>query len=109
MRTEERDGLRRIRRAHLWFWIILSLEAPILWIAVRHTDQHRMIAPLTTVWAITVVVLALRVALMRCPRCGERFHSKGAMPSWRPLTTPPQCVHCGLPLRVARVIYPSME
>jgi hypothetical protein len=109
MRREERDGLRRIRRAHLWFWIVLCVWAPILWIALRHTDQHRIVLTFTIVWGIVVLASALHVARMRCPRCGERFHSKGVIPSWRPLINRSRCKHCGLPLRVERVIYPSME
>lgn len=108
MRTEEREGLRRIRHAHWWFWGIVSLYAPVLWIVVRHTNQHRIILPFTVIWGVVALCSALRVAFFRCPRCREYFHSAGVHWSLRHLSAS-RCLHCGLSLRVERVIYPSME
>jgi hypothetical protein len=108
MVSEERDGLRKIRRLRLGLWILILAYFPIVWIAMRLIRSRLAIAPLLIVWAAGWVHLAARAAFSQCPRCHNCFHATPGTPSfWNLLAH--RCTHCGLGLRADRVIYPGMR
>jgi len=108
MTTEERDGLRRIRRLRTRLWFFVLSYAPVIWIVKRTTASELALVPFVLIWAAAVVHYAARAAFSNCPRCGNFFHSAGTTPSFFNLLAR-KCMQCGLPLRAGRVIYPSME
>jgi hypothetical protein len=109
MTSEERDGLRRIRRFRFWLWVFLLSYVPAIWIVAATTHSYLAVVPLMLALLIAVVRCAVRTAFSHCPRCGGYFHSAaGPGPSFASLLTR-KCTQCGLPLRADQVIYPSME
>jgi hypothetical protein len=109
MTSEERDGLRRIRRLRFWLWVLVLGSVPAVWIVTAATHSYLAVALLMLALLIAVVRCAIRSAFTHCPRCGGYFHSAaGPKPSLASLIVR-KCSHCGLPLRADQVIYPSME
>src|SRR5258708_40295245 len=107
MLPEEQQALHRLRRTRLGFWICLLGYVPVFWI-VAGLSSDRALAALTIVWAVVVVRIATRISFSHCPRCGNYFHATTGPPSfWNLLAR--ACTQCGLALRPARVVYPSME
>lgn len=108
MLSEEREGLRKIRRRRLWFWIELAIYLPLLVLATYFTRSRLIIGMFIALSALALVRFAAGAAFSHCPRCGQYFHSTTSTPTfWNLLTR--HCLHCGLPLYADRVIYPSME
>ncbi|HLW69180.1 MAG TPA: hypothetical protein VKS22_01020 [Candidatus Binataceae bacterium] len=88
--------------------LLFAAYLPLLLIATRLARPLWIIVALSIVWAIAMLRCATRIAFSHCPRCGKYFHSSSDAPSFRSLLVR-SCMHCGLPLRAERVIYPSME
>jgi hypothetical protein len=108
MTSEEREGLRKIRRWRLWAWFLLLSYVPVVWMVKRETNSDLAVAPFILVWVIGFVRNISRMAFSVCPRCGQLYHSVSGTPTFFNLLTM-QCLHCGLRLKIDRVIYPSME
>jgi hypothetical protein len=106
--TEEREGLRQIRRARSWLLLLFAVYLPLLLIATRLARPLLTIAALSIVCAIAMVRCAARLAFSHCPRCSKYFHSGSDAPSFGSLLVR-SCMHCGLSLDTGQVIYPSME
>ncbi|MGH7933259.1 MAG: hypothetical protein ACREQN_08815 [Candidatus Binataceae bacterium] len=108
MLSEERDGLRNIRRLRLWSWFFVVGYVPGIWLIRRFTHDQIALTPFVLIWVGGFVACASRAAFSRCPRCNNYFHSTRGTPSfWNLLTR--KCTECGLRLRADRVIYPSLE
>ena len=106
MVTEEREGLRQIRRLRYWFWAPMFAFPPVIWIVTRFTQSSAVIMPLVILWIAALVRCASRVAFSHCPRCRNYYHTTAGTPSfWNLLAR--RCAHCGLPLRSDRVLYPG--
>lgn len=108
MTSEERDGLRTIRRWRLWAWMLVITYVPAIWIIRRLTNSELATAPFVMVWVIGIVRCVSRLAFSLCPRCGNLFYSVSRTPAFFNLFAH-QCLQCGLKLKTDRVIYPSME
>lgn len=108
MLSEERDGLRKIRRLRFWTWFFIVSYVPGVWLIRQFTHDRLALAPFVLVWMIGVVACASRAAFSRCPRCKNYYHSTHGAASFRNLLAR-KCGDCGLPLRSDRVIYPSLE
>ena len=108
MLPEEQAALRKIRRVRRWFWISLLGYVPLFWLGEHLTRSDLIITLIMIVWVIGVVHTTARVAFSHCPRCDSYFHATTGTPSFWNLFAR-SCTHCGLPLRVSRVVYPSME
>jgi|SRR5579859_803838 len=108
MTTEEREGLRLIRRRRFWLWFFVLTGLPAIWMAKRITHAGIGALAATIIWVAAILWCTSRVALSRCPRCGGYFHSKTGS-ALAPHISARGCVRCGLPVGADRVIYPSME
>jgi hypothetical protein len=93
----ERIALRQIRRSQrlVIFWMVGLLPAG--WIAALLTRSDYLFVPLTVFWILVDIILAQRVAMNPCPRCGERFCAGAQMPYWYSLFNR-RCATCGLSL-----------
>jgi hypothetical protein len=108
MTSEERDGLRTIRRRRLWAWTLAITYAPAIWIIRRLTNSELATAPFAIVWVIGIVRCVSSLSFSLCPRCGNLFYSAGGTPAFfNPFAN--RCLQCGLKLKTDHVIYPSME
>src|SRR5438445_8434954 len=108
MVSEERDGLRIIRRRRFWLWSAILTAWPAASAANRLAGPAFGTAT-TVVWIIAIVYWGARTMFSRCPRCGGYFHWEACLPLIASNCFAQQCVRCGLRLRADRVIYPSME
>jgi len=105
---EETVELRKIRRERLWAWFWVFSCVPALWIARRTTHSSAAEIAIVIIWAIGFVRNVAHVIFSRCPRCGGLFFSTHGSPTmWNFFAR--KCMQCDLPLRAARVIYPSLE
>ncbi|HXD91136.1 MAG TPA: hypothetical protein VNU00_08745 [Candidatus Binataceae bacterium] len=93
----ERIALRQIRRSQklVILWMVGLLPAG--WIAALLTRSDYLFVPLTVFWILVGIILAQRVAMNPCPRCGERFCADDQMPYWYSLFNR-RCATCGLSL-----------
>ena len=92
-------GVDEIKGRRRFFWVVLALcPAVILLSGLFRSARVGWVAGLA--WATLYMCAALRVVMVKCPRCGEHFSCK-----WyygNPWTT--KCLHCGLKLRPNRAI-----
>jgi hypothetical protein len=109
MTSEEREGLRRIRGFHLWLWFFLLSAVPVTLIVILGTHSLLLVAIFASLWIAEIARCIVRTSFSHCPRCGGYFHSTNGSPRALHKLLARNCIHCGLPLRVERVIYPSME
>jgi hypothetical protein len=72
------------------------------WLLILATRSDALFVPLTVMWIVIGVVLARHVSGSRCPRCGERFCEKSALPYWYGLFNS-RCESCGLSLIPERI------
>lgn len=98
--------LRKIRRMRIALLPLAAALAGILWMAVRSPQAVYFLILCAMAPIFGLVYLLAHLARTPCPRCD------------RPMLSAPEqglnllsdkCIHCGLPLRAAKVIYPSME
>ena len=108
MTAQESDGLSAIRRTRRWVWIWILSYVPVIWVVKRTTHSDLAATPFVLVWTVAIVRCLARVMFAECPRCKGLFHSTHGSPTiWNLLTG--KCMQCGLPLKVEKVIYPSLE
>jgi hypothetical protein len=88
------------RRRRQWFWgeyvggffalmALLELGQWLGWASLVETG----FAILSPVWMLVFVVVAIRLQLFKCPRCGLQFFK--TFWSYNPFAK--RCRHCGLP------------
>jgi ribosomal protein L37E len=73
-------------------YLYLLLTIAVAWLGIidtRSTSMHLVILG----WMIFVVVMLVMLREIRCPRCGQRFYTKGF--DFRQMAK--YCLHCGLP------------
>jgi hypothetical protein len=106
MQSQEHTGIRQIRRMRLALLPLIATVVVILWMAARWPDFVYLLVISAMLPMFALIYIFARLPRIPCPRCGA------------PMLFAPQqglnlhtgrCVHCGLPLRVEKVIYPSME
>jgi hypothetical protein len=97
----ERAALVQLRRRQniVIAWLVGLLPAG--WIAAIVTRSDALLAPITVFWIVAGVTLAQRVAVIGCPRCGEKFCAEQALPYWTALISR-RCGNCGLTLNPKR-------
>src|SRR2546422_950871 len=93
----ERIALRQIRRSQTIVLVWMVGLLPAGWIAALLTRSDYLFVPLTVFWLVVGVVLAQRVTMNPCPRCGERFCARVQIPYWYGLFNR-RCANCGVSL-----------
>jgi hypothetical protein len=89
--------LLQLHRCQLRVIIWLIGLLPAGWLAAIITRSEALLAPITVFWIVVGLALAQRVAIVRCPRCGEKFCADEALPYWNALFSR-RCENCGLTL-----------
>jgi len=85
------SGLSRLRRRRWFFWVVILIYLPSIWLSLRITNSDRQTAKVFVVWLVLVFVSCLFAAAGKCPRCGNLFHVNGLTPLFLR-----RCLHCGL-------------
>ena len=84
-------GLRNLRRRRCFFWGVILIYVPAIWVSLRLTNSDRQTAKVFAVWFLLVLVSSLLTTAGKCPRCGKLFHLNGFTPLFLR-----RCLHCGL-------------
>lgn len=96
----EREGLLEIRYRQ---WIVIAwliALSPVGWIAASVMHSDSIFVPLTIFWIVVGIILAQRIIMMLCPRCGQKFCEAPRLPFWYGLFNR-RCENCGLSLNPA--------
>lgn len=91
--AELREGLRKIRLRRWVLWLLILAYLPMMIVALGSSNSGRMVVIFFIVWVLLLIVAVARMALARCPRCGNCFHMSGYL--FRPVR---RCFECGLHL-----------
>lgn len=90
---ELREGLRKIRLRRWALWVLIMAYLPMMIVALGSSNSGRMVVIFFVMWVLLLIVAVARMALARCPRCGNCFHMSGYL--FRPVR---RCFECGLHL-----------
>lgn len=88
-----RQGLAKIRQRRWLLWGTIIIYLPGLLIVLPLGWSGAALAKLFGAWVALLCVVVGLATVVRCPRCGNPFHTNG--PTFLPLR---RCVHCGLHL-----------
>ena len=97
----ERTALVGLRRRQNLVIVWLMGLLPAGWIATMVTHSDALFVPITVVWIVVGLMLAQRVAIIACPRCGKEFCAGQELPYWNALFNR-RCDNCGLTLDPGR-------
>jgi len=84
-------GLTKLRRRRCFFWSMILIYIPTIWLSLRITHSDRQTGKVFAVWFLLIIIASLLAAAGKCPRCGNYFHVNGFIPIYLR-----KCLHCGL-------------
>lgn len=96
------SGLRVVRRRRLLTWLVVAGYLPAMEAVLVITRSQGAAIRAFLVWFVILFLVAFRLALARCPRCGNYFHMNGM--TFLPLR---RCLHCQLHVSGERQPSPS--
>ncbi len=88
---EYRPGLKKIRKRRLALWFVIAAYLPAMMIALDQPDYQTWVTVVFISWIVLLIIVVVFACLVRCPRCGECFHTHG--PTFLPFR---RCLHCAL-------------
>ena len=83
--------LKKIRRRRWFLWLTILIYLPAMMVALRSPAGWHMAVKVFIAWIILLCIVAWFVATIRCPDCGNYFHTNG--PTFFPAR---RCLHCRL-------------
>ncbi|SDZ97980.1 hypothetical protein SAMN05660420_00947 [Desulfuromusa kysingii] len=84
-------GLKKIRKRRWFLWAVICAYLPAMMIALDSPDYRNRATVVFCVWIALLIIAVVFACIVRCPRCGECFHTHG--PTFLPLR---RCLHCAL-------------
>ncbi len=84
-------GLKKIRRRRWFLWLTILIYIPAMVIALQSPGGSGMAVKVFIAWIILLFISVWLAAVVRCPDCGNHFHTHG--PTFFPAR---RCLHCGL-------------
>lgn len=84
-------GLKKIRQRRWLLWITIAAYLPAMMIALQSEGGWNTVIKAFIVWLVILCVVVGMAVVIRCPECGNCFHTHG--PTFFPVR---RCVHCGL-------------
>ena len=84
-------GLRKIRQRRWFLWLTILIYLPAMMASLRFSGGMNMAVKVFIAWIILLFITVWFVATIRCPDCGNYFHTNG--PTFFPAR---RCLHCGL-------------
>ena len=85
------SGLIKIRKRRRYLWLIILVYLPAMKLALDSPDYKTWATVVFASWIILLVIAVAFACIIRCPRCGECFHTHG--PTFLPFR---RCLHCAL-------------
>lgn len=86
-----REQLQKIRARRRLLWLVILIYLPAMMFALHQPDYKTWAAAVFITWIILLIVAVALACVIRCPRCGECFHTHG--PTFLPFR---RCLHCAL-------------
>lgn len=90
-KAEFAAGLKSLRRKRLFFWAVIAIYLPMIWVVLKIFHSDKITGMFFGVWLVFLVVAVIVSAFARCPGCGNYFHMVGFMPLYLR-----NCHHCGM-------------
>lgn len=84
-------GLKKIRRRRLLLWTVIIAYLPAMMFALQSSNVRTWVTIAFVGWIVSLIAAVVLCCIVRCPRCGECFHTNG--PTFLPFR---RCLHCGL-------------
>ncbi len=84
-------GLKKIRGRRRWLWLVIIVYLPAMKLALDSPDYRFWAGFVFGSWLLLLILAVGFACVLRCPRCGQRFHTHG--PTFLPLR---RCLHCAL-------------
>lgn len=88
---ELQEGLKKIRQRRLMLWLTIAAYVPAMLFALQSDGGWNTVIKAFFVWLVILCVVVGMAVVIRCPECGNCFHTHG--PTFFPVR---RCVHCGL-------------
>lgn len=89
--TEYTPGLNKIRKRRLFLWLVILAYLPSMMLALESSDYRSWVTIVFSSWIVLLIIAVAFACVVRCPRCGECFHTHG--PTFLPFR---RCLHCSL-------------
>ena len=90
---EYSSGLQKIRQRRWMLWLIIVAYVPAMMVSLQSAGGWNTVVKVFFVWLVLLCVVVGMAVVIRCPECGNCFHTHG--PTFFPVR---RCVHCGLHL-----------
>jgi hypothetical protein len=84
-------GLKKVRQRRIMLWLIIAVYVPAMMISLQSAGGWNTVIKVFMIWLILLCVVVAFAVVVRCPECGNCFHTHG--PTFFPVR---RCVHCGL-------------
>ncbi|MBN2332112.1 MAG: hypothetical protein JXO49_08510 [Deltaproteobacteria bacterium] len=84
-------GLKKIRQRRWLLWLLILIYVPAMMVALKYPGGYDMAIKVFIAWIILLCIAVWLAAVIRCPDCGNYFHTNG--PTFFPAR---RCLHCGL-------------
>lgn len=84
-------GMKKIRQRRWLLWGIILIYMPAMMVALQSDGGWNTVVKAFIAWIILLCVVVAMAVVVRCPACGNCFHTNG--PTFLPVR---RCVHCGL-------------
>lgn len=89
--SEYETGLKKVRKRRYFLWLVILAYLPSMMVALDATGHRIWVAITFSSWLVLLIIAVAMACLVRCPRCGECFHTHG--PTFLPFR---RCLHCAL-------------
>ncbi|MCW8893526.1 MAG: hypothetical protein OQL18_09440 [Deltaproteobacteria bacterium] len=84
-------GLKKVRSRRWFLWLVIMVYLPAMMVALDSPDYKTWVTIVFSTWIVLLIIAVVFACLVRCPRCGECFHTHG--PTFLPFR---RCLHCAL-------------
>ena len=84
-----RATLAETRKRRMHFFVTVLSYLPALYGTYTVSPTHKSMGTLFGVWLVILLVVTFRLAVSRCPQCGNLFHVHGMT-----LLVLRKCLHC---------------
>lgn len=88
---EFRPGLKKVRQRRWLLWLTIIAYVPAMMLSLQSPGGWDTVIKVFFVWLILLCVTVGLAVVVRCPDCGNCFHTHG--PTFLPFR---RCVHCAL-------------
>ncbi|MCK5679988.1 hypothetical protein KAI46_04160, partial [bacterium] len=73
-------GLSKLRQRRCFFWGVLLVYVPVIWLSLQLTNSDRQTAKVFAVWFLFLFISSILTTTGKCPRCRKFFHLNGFIP-----------------------------